>query len=131
MYSVKRMLTKVLIIDDAPFVHSDIEHTIAGPYFDIFHAHNTSEAWEHMTKHTDFDVIVIDACVHDITLNTLDLVDEAQRVGCPVRIANSGAPELRQKMLDRGCTHECEKAGLTKLLLKLFPVDSVRSRVPA
>lgn len=113
----------VWIIEDEEAYVSSYHQSLEGR-FRVVSTKTIEEATAHVTAshHTQYDCIVIDACIGRRYPNGPELAHAIRRKYHGVLVANSSEKALNLLLINQGCTHATEsKQALHELLFRLFP----------
>ena len=89
-------------------------------HFDLVQAFSIIEPGISNLLESKYDLIAIDGCVPGDNFNTGPLIARIrQSHDCPL-VAISSSHELRLKMRELGCTHECEKTELARQIVMIL-----------
>lgn len=109
---------KVLILEDEQGLQDMYQETL-DEKVTILAAVRTEEGRRLLEAHPDTALVVMDGQVPGIP-DTPSLVREIRKTFPGPIIASSSRPDLQEKLMAAGCTHESEKREVPQLVLQLL-----------
>lgn len=113
-------MKKILIVEDLERVQNKFSDALAGKV-ELLQAYTLSQAITLFIEHKEtLAVIAMDACVPGDEPNSMRIVKMIRAEGfMGPMIAISSLDEYRMKLVEAGCSHECEKDRLPEQVLEL------------
>jgi DNA-binding NtrC family response regulator len=114
-------MKSVLLIEDNGITINKWRKDLRRFEADFIIAQSLSEA-EDAIASKEFDIYVFDGCMnHHDQYDTKHLIQEiSQKFQGAIRIAASKSPDLRKEMIKDGCTHECDKTSVPRLIRRIL-----------
>ncbi len=116
----------VLIIEHNVFLQDMWADLLRGRV-QIIPAYSIGQAEGEFDRNEDLAVIVVNACMsdakdgaHEHEMNTVPLVEKIRAEFKGPMIAISGIPSFRQKLVEAGCNHWCEKQDLSRKVCEIL-----------
>lgn len=110
---------KVLVVEDdkewQEIFTEDLEDKVT-----FLKAFTVDEAEELFTANPDINAAVVDACVPGHSPTTPPLVRKIRETFTGPMIAVSSIDSYRDELVEAGCSHQCSKEELSKLLPRLL-----------
>jgi len=115
---------KVLLVEDYPAWIKIIKEDLGGAA-EVLSATTVEEAEKMFEDNPDIALIIMDACVPGDEINTLPLVKKIRETFTGPIIAISANDLYRKKLVEAGCTCECEKKKVRSMIRHLNVLDTL------
>lgn len=102
---------KVLIVEDSKIYQEEWKKRLSGKV-EILSAFTIEEAEKAFTENHNFSLIVVDACVPGMKINTQPLVRKFRESFKGPMIAASSSFHNKEKLTNAGCNHRSDKDGV-------------------
>ncbi|MES2214048.1 MAG: hypothetical protein V4465_01480 [Patescibacteria group bacterium] len=117
---------KVLIIEDdqevVKRIRAGLDRLVPGTFEELIDANDPRAAMSALRMDPNVSLIVLDGCLtgeHPDGLGLLPDIRELYPAPRPI-LAISKSSEMRELMMERGCTHECDKKFAVGMMLKIL-----------
>lgn len=111
---------KVLMVDDANWVHLRLERELADKGITLLKALTLEEGQKLFNNNPDVCAVIMDPCVPGDSPNSQGLVKKIRKTFTGPIIADSFISSHRRELLKAGCSHESEKYFLSEKLLEIL-----------
>jgi len=117
------ILKKILLVEDYPSWIKIIKGDLEGAA-EVLSATTVEEAEKMFGDNPDIALVIMDACVPGDEINTLPLVKKIRETFAGPIIAISASDLYRKKLVEAGCTCECEKKKIQSMIRRLNILDT-------